>query len=395
MIKKCLFAFSLTLALHADVMHFYRTAVKTLAYNRTYSLHKQSAVLSQQGIFQSQYADFSVDSSYSDTSAKNLQDPFNTFDVSLSDTIDIFNKKNYHIQEIALDMKEKNAQLNVKKEQLFRSLVAMIALYHSTYEKSLLSKKLYEEQLPVYKNLKSLQRQGGITNLDLLRFQNRLTALQMKLIAQNNELKKMKKQFKLYAPNIAIPPLDSKIKYSNKAFVLHDPHKKMKMILAKRSLVQSKAKHANYLPELKAGIAYENNGDPSSYGDNYSFNIALHMPLSRADSKESEALKVNALSQKSETIALKVQREQEYITLAQNYENAQDQFKVLRKNLRSYRQRNKEIKTAFTKQFVDFNSYIQVLMQTLRIEEKMQDLKYEAQKEATIINAIASGAIYE
>ncbi len=395
MVKKCFLVCCLTFVLHADVMSFYRTAVKTLAYNRTNSLHKRSAALSQQGISQSQYADFSIDSAYSDTSAKNLQDPFNTFDVSLSDTIDVFNKKKYHIQEIALNMKEKNAQLNVKKEQLFRALVTMIALYHSTYEKSLLNKKLYEEQLPVYQNMKSLQHQGGITNLDLLRFQNTLTTLQMKLISQDNELKKMKQQFNLYAPHKAIPSLDSKIKYSHKAFVRHDPHTKMKTILAERSLVQSEARHANYLPEFKAGIAYENNGDPTSYGDNYSFNIALHMPLNSADSKESEALKVNALSQRSETIELKLQREQEYITLVQNYKNAQQQLSVLRKNLRSYRQSQKEIKTAFINQFVDFNSYIQVLAQTLHTEEKMQDLKYQAQKEATIINAIASGNIYE
>jgi outer membrane protein TolC len=165
--------------------------------------------------------------------------------------------------------------------------------------------------------------------------------------------------------------------------------------MAEKSLAQAKALGDNYLPELTVGMAYQKLDDPTSYGNNYSFNLALHIPLNSSDQKEAEALKAKALSQESHKIELQLQRENQYIALLQNYESANKQLQVLQSNLNDYIQSQQTVKDAFVKQYIDFNSYLQVLSQTLHIQEQIIDLQQQRNQNATFINSIASGVLYE
>ena len=386
---------TLSFILNADVISFYKDTIKTLSYDKTYSLYKQSNKLSQEGISYSRYANFSFDASYADTKAKTLNDPFHTVDISLYDNIDIFGKKSYQITSLALDVKAQKSLLDIQKEQLFNSLVDMIAFYYVTKEKRLLNEKLYSEQKIIYNKLHKLQLQGSLSNLDLLRFKNTLTALQTKLLNQKNEIQKMKNQLNLYAPNKKIPYLESKLRYTKNDFLSKNPHSKLNKIEADKLLVQAKSLHDNYLPELTVGVAYQDINDPTSYGNNYNFTIGIHMPINSGDFKEDEALKVNALSKRSKAIEYKLQRKNEYIKRFQDYQSALEQLKILNDNLTDYKKSEKTIKVSFLKQYVDFNTYLQVLTQALDVKERIIDLKYQADVQATILNNISSGVIYE
>jgi len=395
MIKIIFLIVSFLSVIHADIINFYKSAVQNLQYDKAYSLYKQSATLSQDALVYSQYADLSLDASYTNTKAKLLQSSFNTSDISISDTFDIFNKKSYFIDAIASDIKSQRYLLQNKKEQLFQTLVSMIALYHALNQKIMLNQKLYDEQKSLYDKLFILQEHGAISKLDLLRFKNTLTQLQTKIIRQKNNLAKMDKQLNLYAPKQNIPNLDSKIRYSKKSFLSHNPLSNANEAMAEKSLAEAKALGDNYLPELTVGMAYQKLDDPTSYGNNYSFNLALHIPLNSSDQKEAEALKAKALSQESHKIELQLQRENQYIALLQNYESANKQLQVLQSNLNDYIQSQQTVKAAFVKQYVDFNSYLQVLSQTLHIQEQIIDLQQQRNQNATFINSIAAGVLYE
>ena len=395
MIKIICILIALSLFLQANVINFYRTVIKNLQYDKTYSLYEQSATLSQDALVYSQYANLSLDASYANTKAKLLQSSFNTSDIAISDTLDIFNKKSYLIDAIASDIKSQRYLLQNKKEQLFHILVSMIALYHALNQKIILNQKLYDEQKSLYDKLFILQKHGAISKLDLLRFKNTLTQLQTKIIYQKNDLIKMKKQLNLYAPKQNIPNLDSKIRYSKKSFLSHNPLSNANEAMAEKSFAQAKALGNNYLPELTVSMAYQKLDDPTSYGNNYSFNLALHIPLNSSDKKKAEALKAKALSQKSHKIELQLQREKQYIALLQNYKSANKQLQVLQSNLNDYIQNQQTVKAAFMKQYIDFNSYLQVLSQTLHIQEQIIDLQQQRNQNATFINSIASGVLYE
>jgi len=395
MLKIIWISITLSLFLQADVINFYKSAVQNLQYDKAYSLYKQSATLSKDALVYSQYADLSLDASYTNTKAKLLQNSFNTSDIAISDTLDIFNKKSYLIDAIASDIKSQRYLLQNKKEQLFHTLVSMIALYHALNQKIMLNQQLYDEQKSLYDKLFILQEHGAISKLDLLRFKNTLTQLQTKIIRQKNNLAKMDKQLNLYAPKQNIPNLDSKIRYSKKLFLSHNPLSNANEAMAEKSLAEAKALGDNYLPELTVGMAYQKLDDPTSYGNNYSFNLALHIPLNSSDQKEAEALKAKALSQESHKIELQLQRENQYIALLQNYESANKQLQVLQSNLNDYIQSQQTVKAAFVKQYVDFNSYLQVLSQTLHIQEQIIDLQQQRNQNATFINSIAAGVLYE
>ncbi len=396
MFKKLVIISLLTLAVHADMLHFYKEAAQHLQYDKAYSLYEKSNKLSQKGVNANRFTNFSADVSYARTDAKLLTSGFNTTDISLSDTIDIFGKNSYKIAMLHLDLQSKKAELALQKEALFISLVHMIALYHRTDEQLSLYRDLFSKQQNIYKKLKPLEQHGSITKLDLLRFKNTLTTLSLQITSKEQALLKMKEQLKLYAPHAAIPSLNgTKLLYSKKAFLAHNPHLKLNKIDADKQTIHAKAMDKHYLPTLTPALAYQKIDDPTANGDNYSFHIAMHLPLQSGDFKEAEALKVAALRQKTKNIAYKLQREKEYIKHHIDFQNAQKQLLILQKTLKDTQKCQKSIKIAYLKRYVDFNTYLQVLTQYLSVKEQIITLKYKSALEAMILNGVSSGRIYE
>lgn len=387
------------LTVHADIISFYKDALKTVQYDKSYMLYEQSNKISQDALAYTKFANFSADLAYSKTGAKRLPTAageFATTDLSLHDTVDIFGKNNYKIHLLHLDKETKKAEQNLKKEQLFISLANMIALYNRTLEQLDLQQSFYNEQKKMYQVMKNLVKNGNMTALDVLRFKNRLTSLHIKIISQTFELEKMKKQLQLYAPKKEIPLLDEKnFRYTKKDFLTHNPIMQINKLDANKLIAQSKGLKHSYIPIVDVGMSYQKLDDPTSYGDNYSFGVSLQIPLNSGYFKEAQALKVAALSKKTKSTEYQIQRENEYIGHHQAYLNAHKQLLILQTALKDYETSEGTIQKAYLKQYVDFNTYIQVLLQALHVKEQIIAIQSKQELEATILNSIASGAIYE
>jgi len=399
MLKKIVTLSLMAFSVHADMTSFYKDALQTLQYEKSYNLYEHSNKISQSAVTYSKYANFSVDATYTNIHAKLLPTSagnFNTTDIYLSDSIDVLGKNNYKIESLNLNQKATKAQLNVKKEQLFIALIHLVSLYNRTSQELQLHQNLFTEQEAIYEKLKLLGEHGDMTKLDVLRFKNTLTTLKTKIVSQNQALVKMKKQLSLYAPNEAIPTLDAtKLLFSKEDFITHNPQETLNSLDAQKKVAQANGMNNSYFPTLDAGVSYQKLDDPTGYGDNYSVGVALHVPLNGGDFKEAEALKVSALSLKAQSITYKIQRENEYIEHRESYENASKQLGILKNALSDYKESETTIKSAYLKQYVDFNTYLQVLQQVLDVKKQIIAMQIQKRKEATLINAIASGKIYE
>lgn len=396
MFKTILFLALLSFTLNAGVLNFYKNALQTLRYKQTYSLYKQADEAKKEGIIYNRFSNFALDADYADTKAKQLPQSFNTTNIAVTDTIDLFGKSSYKIEELALDIKAKQTLLDIQKEQLFVSLVSMISIYNQTKERLSLHQSLLNEQQNIYDKLQILQIKGSVSQIDLLRFKNILVQLKTKMIDEQTTLEKMKKQLNLYAPNQNIPNFEnSKYLYTKEDFLFQNKQEKLGEISAKQLLAQAKTYSHSYLPDFTVGVNYQKLDDPTSYGDNYSVSAAIHMPINSNDFKQSEALRINALSMNSKNAEYKIQRENEYNQRFQDYQNAENQLIVLNKNLDNYSKSKEMIKTAYLKQYVDFNTYLQVLTESVNAKEQIIGLTFLKNEQVTILNAIASGAIYE
>ena len=399
MLKKIVSLSLLGLVAHADMNSFYKDAVQTLQYDKSYTLDETSTKVAQSGVNYSQYANFSLDVTYSNTHANHLPTSagnFNTSDISLNDSIDIFGKNNYKIESLRLNQKATKAQLGEKKEQLFVALANLVSLYNKTSQELQIHQNLFIEQEEIYKKLTLLGKNGDITKLDVLRFKNTLTTLKTKIVSQKQELLQMKKQLSLYAPAQEIPVLDAqKLLFTKEDFLSHNPQAILNSLNAKKIATKAKGMNNTYLPTMDVGVAYQKLDDPTSYGDNYSVGVGVHIPLNSGDFKEAEALNVQALSQNTQTVSYKIQRENEYIGYFASYQNALKQLAILQKALPDYEESAKSIKDAYLKQYVDFNTYLQVLKQVLEVKKQIIVMQERKNLEATIINTLASGSIYE
>ena len=397
--NKIVLIFLLALTAHADMTSFYKTALQNLQYDKSYTLYKKANKTSQSAVTYSKYANFSLDGAYSKTYAQYLptsSGSFNTTDISLHDTLDLFGKNNYKIQTLRLDVKSKKKKLSLKKEQLFISLVNMVALYSKTQMQLKIHQELYKKQQKIYVKLEGLAKNGDITTLDILRFKNSLTTLKIKIVAQKQELTKMKAQLHLYAPNQTIPKLtQSKLLYTKKDFLAHNPQSDINSLDAKKLLARAKGMGKQYMPNVTLSVSYEKLDDPTSYWNNHSFTLAIQMPLNGANFKDEEALKVEALNRQTESVAYKIQRENKYIKYYQSYINTKNQLAILEKSLKDFKESEITIEQAYLKQYVDFNTYLQVLQQTLEVKKQIIAMQTTKNLDATIINAIASGKVYE
>ena len=398
MFKKIVFLTFLCITLNADetILSFYKSALQNLQYDKSYNLYKKSNSLQKSAVSRNRFASFALDAGYISTKAVRLPNSFTTTNVALSDSIDIFGKSSYKIEELSLHLQENKTLLNIQKEKLFTSLVTMISAYREIQEKLTLHVSLLDEQQKIFDRLSLLNRSGTVSDMDLLRFKNTLTLLKTQILDEQNSVLKMRQQLHNYAQNQTIPSLHDTTVASTKEQYLHqDQNLKLSDIAALRLRNQSDSLSHSYLPDLVAATAYQKIDDPTANGDNYSFDLSLHIPLSSGDFKQSEALKAEALSVKSNDVEYKIQRENEYLERIQTIESTSQQLKILEDNLGDYQHSEDVIKVAYLKKYVDFNTYMQVLTQTLSIKEQIIQMKYQKNRETILLNTIASGAIYE
>lgn len=398
MLKILIFIFIIVIGSDADenVLKFYQATLQNLKYSETYTLYKNANTLEQKAAGINRFANFSVDGGYTVTKADRLTNRFNTTDISINDTIDLFGKNSYKINKIALDLKARESALKIQKEKLFTSLIDMIGAYWQTKEQLSLHVKLLDEQQSVFDKLQKLNASGAVSKMDIIRFKTTLTLLKTQIIDEKQEVAKMDKQLNLYASKETVPTLkDESLACTKEDFLLQDPNVILNDITARQLTEQSRSLSHGYLPVLVAGTSYQKIDDPTANGDNYSFNISFHMPINGGDFKQSEALKAQSLSVKSQDIEYKIQRENEYTARVKNIDSADKQLTALKESLDDSLSSQEVIKKAFLKQYVDFNTYLQVLDQALSIQEQIIKTRYQKYTQTVILNNIGSGAIYE
>lgn len=393
---KIFFLLIIALGLQANIIDFYKKAVSTLQYKKEFVLHKKANSLSKEGLNKSRYENFSFSVDYTKTKVISLSKPFGTTNITFSDDLDIFNKNGYKITLLALDIKSKKYLLNIQKEKLFISLANMVAIYDKALDELSLYKKVLKKQKKIFSKLKKLEKIGAISSLEILRFKNELISLELAKTNQENEIAKMKKELNLYAPKEPIPILkEEKLNYHKKDFLKNNPYVKLNNIEVKKLLTKAKGLKESFLPDVSGGVTYQQNGDPTSFGNNYSFFVNLKIPLNMGNSKEIEAIKTKALSLKSKNISYQIERKTEFISRYQDYISASKQLKILQNSLKEFEKSKKNIENAYLKHYIDFNVYYQTFMQELNMKRDIIKLRYEKRLQAAILNAVGLGAIYE
>jgi hypothetical protein len=394
-VKVVLFLF-IALHLYANeaLIEFYHTALKNLQYDKKVTHMKKRQESATKALQWQRFGSFSMDLGHTKTKADRLINSFDTTDIALSDSLDIFGKQSYQYDSIALQYQEQKTLLDKQKEELFISLLSMISTYQQTNEILALHIKLYKKQKNTLDKLSALT--NSVSRIDILRLQNSLTLLQTQIIDENHEIQKMIDQLQNYVPNSIIPDFkEQKQVYNLNSYLHFDTDIRLNDISVRRLDNKAKGIKESFLPTLNTSVMHQNINDPTANGDNYSFTLSINIPIDTSAHYENEALKSESLSLQDEVQELQVKRKNDYLQHLENIDNANKQLAVLMDSFKNYQQIDETIRTAFLKRYVDFNTYIQTVSQTLSIQEQIIRLTQERNREIAILNGICSGVIYE
>gem|GEM_PF-938327 len=385
-----------TVEANNSVISFYKSALKTLSYEDTYALQIQSEKLTIEAKKMRRFINLNGGVLYGYTKAKLLSDHFNNTDIGLSDTIDIFGKSADDIRLIQLQMKANKFLLQIKKEQLFLSLTEMIIAYRMSEEKWEINRKLYQEQNQFLGKMRIAEKEGTIPAIELSRFENNLVLLHTEMNQEKQIIDTMKGQLLLYGKGHAIPHLRMNALQSNlQNFLSHSPQMKLNDNQATQSIESiNKLKHS-WIPDAVIGANQQYNDDPTATGNNYTLSAGLTMSFDGGMSHDIESQKVNALRIQSQNKELELQRTTQYLTWKNMYTASKKSFYALKKTLANTRATMKNIKTAYIKHYIDFNSYLQTIQEDLATRNAEISEKYNMIKSTIILNTLSQGTIYE
>jgi len=390
-------ALFLTLA-SADnsIIPFYKEALKTLSYQDTYTLQQKSRTLSIEAKKKQQYLNLDAGIMYGATNAKLLPHHFNNTDIGITDTIDLFGKNVEEIHLIQLQMKEDRLLLQVQKEKLFLSLLSMISAYRASEEKLKLYKKLYQTQYTLLKAVRSAVKAGTMPMLERTRLENIMALIEVQRDQEKQIVTMMKAQLKLYSPHHTIPQLSSSRLHSDlPRFLASSPQLKLNDNQAMQASQKIKQIEQSWMPDAIIGANQQFNDDPTNYGDNYTLNMGLSMHFDGGMTHDIERQKVDALKIKSQKKVLEIERKTQYITWKTQYQAAKRSFASLSRTLKGTNVTLRNMRTAYLKHYVDLNTYLQTIKESLTTHEAAINAKYKMIKNALILNTFSKGIIYE
>lgn len=390
-------ALFLTLA-SADnsIIPFYKEALKTLSYQDTYTLQQKSRTLSIEAKKKQQYLNLDAGIMYGATNAKLLPHHFNNTDIGITDTIDLFGKKVEEIHLIQLQMKEDRLLLQVQKEKLFLSLLNMITAYRASEEKLKLYKKLFQTQYTLLKAVRSAVKAGTMPMLERTRLENIMALIEVQRDQEKQIVTMMKAQLKLYSPHHTIPQLSSSRLHSDlPRFLASSPQLKLNDNQAMQASQKIKQIEQSWMPDAIIGANQQFNDDPTNYGDNYTLNMGLSMHFDGGMTHDIERQKVDALKIKSQKKVLEIERKTQYITWKTQYQAAKRSFASLSRTLKGTNVTLRNMRTAYLKHYVDLNTYLQTIKESLTTHEAAINAKYKMIKNALILNTFSKGIIYE
>ena len=384
------------LSAQSTVILFYKEALKTLSYQNTYTLQQKSRALSIEAKKKQRYLNLDAGMMYGTTDAKLLPHHFNTTDISITDTIDLFGKNVEEIHLIQLQMKEDRLLLQVQKEKLFLSLLNMITAYRMSEEKWHRKKKFYKKQVQFLIQLKSAVHAGAISKLELTRFENTMALFKVQLDKEEQVVTMMKAQLKLYSPHHAVPQLSSTRLHSNfHRFLSRSPQLKLNDNRAKQASQKIKQIEQSWIPDTIIGANQQFNDDPTANGDNYTLSMGLSMHFNGGMSHDIERQKVDALKIRSQKKALEIKRKAQYIAWKSDYETDRRSLDSLNKTLKKTEKTLQNVRTAYLQHYIDLNSYLQMMQENLTIQDAKITAKYNMIKSVIILNTLSKGTIYK
>lgn len=398
MIKRFILCSIIPAALLASssIVEYVKTAQKRLALEDQIQMinkEKNLKVLAQKI---QNFANFSADIQYTQTKDQFLPNHFRTIDFSLSDNIDIFNKNSLIIEKLYLEAEKSKYLIWQKKEQLFLSLVEMIATYHRLNKLLTLHHQFYNEQKEILAKLTEACKAGAIPKIECERFANALALFHGSIVQEEELVKNLRQRLNLYVPNQPIPKFDKEpIGADISNFIKQNPLLKYKNIESQITNKEAEFIKKGWLPDAVIGTMYQQNNDPTANGNNYSFFAGLHINFDGGFEKQAEALKVESLRSKSDTISLKIKERERYLNYLGKIKAAERKEKILKQALHRALLTMQRIKIAYLKHYIDFNSYLQTLQSLLSIQEEEIDALITKQKNIVILNTLSRGKIYE
>ncbi|WP_294958023.1 TolC family protein [Sulfurovum sp.] len=380
----------------SGMIPFYKEAVKTLSYQSTYTLEKKSRALLIEAKKKQRYLNLDAGIMYGATNAKLLAHHFNNTDIGITDTIDLFGKNVEDIRLIQLQMKEDGLLLQVQKEKLFLSLVDMVTSCKASEEKLKLYQKLYHTQATLIEAVRSAVKSGTVPMLELTRLENIMALIEAQRDQEKQIVTMMKAQLKLYSPHHAIPRLSETGLHSDlRHFLAHSPQLKLNDNRAKQSSQKIKQIEQSWMPDAIIGANQEYNNDPTANGDNYTLSMGLSMHFDGGMTHDIERQKVDALRIKSQKKALEIERKAQYIAWKTQYQTAKKLFASLRQPLKHSNVTLKNMRIAYLKHYVDLNTYLQTIKESLATHEAQISAKYKMIQNAVILNMLSEKIIYE
>jgi len=398
MIKKFILCSIIPAALLASnsIVEYVKTAQKRLALEDQMQMINREKNLRVSAQKIQSFANFSVDIQYTQTKDQFLPNHFHTIDFSLSDNIDIFNKNSLIIEKLYLEAEKSKYLIWQKKEQLFLSLVEMIATYHRLNKLLTLHHKFYNEQKEILTKLTEAYKAGAIPKIESERFANALTLFYGHIVQEEELVKNLRERLNLYVPDQPIPNFEEESIHTDISnFIKQSPTLKYKNIESKIVNKEAEFIKKSWLPDASVGTVYQQNSDPTANGNNYSLFAGLHINFDGGFKKEVEALKVEALKVNNEAISLKIKEQERYLDYLGKVKAAERKEKILKPALHRALLTMQRVKTAYLKHYIDFNSYIQTLQSLLSIQEEEIDALITKQKNIVILNTLSRGKIYE
>lgn len=381
---------------NSTLLTFYKSALENLAYDNTYALQKQSNQLSIKANKMRRFLNLNGGAMYGYTKAQSLPKHFNTTDIGITDTIDIFNKSANDIRLIQLQIKEDKFLMQIKKEQLFLSLTDMIVAYRTSEEKWKLNNDMYLQQKHFLSQMRTAEKAGEVPAVELSRFENNMALLRVRVNQEKQIIDTMRSQLLLYGKNKPIPKLSiTKLHGNLEKFLSYSPQLKLNDTQAEKSRASIEKIKSNWMPDALIGANKQFNNDPTGYGDNYTLSAGITMSFDGGRSYDMESQKVKALQIQSQSKELEVQRAAQYTAWKHAYLSAKLSLLTLKKNLRKSDATLQNIKTAYFKHYIDLNSYLQTMQEYMNSKETMISEKYNMIKSAVIINTLSKGIIYE
>jgi outer membrane protein TolC len=370
--------------------NFYTKVVKNLRIDAQQKLGNDAATLLLLAHRLHRFADLHLNASYTRTKAKLLPNDFQTTDIALTDTIDLFNKNFAAAQKLRLEIQANKLLSSAQKQMLFISLAQMAAQYAATDSLLQLQNKLLNTQERLAKKIAAAVKQGAMPRISLERFLNMLALMKVQIADMKSTQKLMQERFFLLSDTRQIPRLNAANPHTTLSEFLHNnPQLQLLTNAVSRSTLHTTSLQKAWLPKLQLSLLRQYNNDPTANGDNYGFCAGVQFHFDTANSDALQAAKLQTLRLREKHITLLIQEKIRFLKLMQTYRQTTHTIKLLRPSMQRAQKIATAMQTAYLKHFTGYTAYTQSLQDLLRIQKDFYTALYQNFSTAAILNHLS------